>query len=861
MAKRFKGFTPEQTIALIKKMGYGGYVDSSNIQNFLSQNPDAANRINQYAESAQKMLSKNTVPTMKMAPGGAVSSFNDLTNDDLTNGPAILPIDQTPITLPIEPPPREEPKPVPVGIPVAPPPAPTVEDPTKIVKDIGITRPDIANAATNVLRSGEKPTSYTLQKNATGGFDMVFDTGVVVKTGFTKQADADWNANAIIRAANTYGTQTEAAKTSADLFKKYQEDVQAYQKQTRGQATTTTADLSGSIANLRSDINTSKVERDNYARELSALPENDPRRATLSTLIGNLDKDIATKQQSLSTLTAQQPTLADITAKQVTDPTLPTGATITPVTTATTPSQFISAGAGQVTGQMAVPTTLAGTTTVEQPDKVAAETVEAVKASPDVEKVVAATKAVTGEVSPEAQATAQTMDASKLAQLGMTAAQIDQAQTVKAPPPLEVQAGELISGPSVDMARVEELVSNVKAAEATPSEMATVQGQMAQLMTQFEGKEPPAWAAGAMRAATATLAARGLGASSLAGQAIVQAAMESALPIAMQDAQTRASFEAQNLSNRQQVAMFAAEQRAAFMGMEFTQDFQARVQNAARIADVANMNFNADVQIALENSRNAQTVDIANLNARNAKLLADMAAMTQVELTNLNNRQQVAVQNANAFLQMDMQNLSNEQQTVLFKSQARIQAMLTDTAAENAARQFNASSKMQTEQFNVNLASQISQFNASQKNAQDQFNAAQKNTVERFNAELNNQREQFNAANQLIIEQSNVQWRRELATAETEAVNRANELNANNLLNISKTAQDNLWQYHRDNMEWAWTSAENEKERASNLAIAVLNADTEKAIAEMKQDAQSSASFGALVAKVFTSNVIGNVLS
>ena len=47
-------------------------------------------------------------------------------------------------------------------------------------------------------------------------------------------------------------------------------------------------------------------------------------------------------------------------------------------------------------------------------------------------------------------------------------------------------------------------------------------------MQQFEGGNTPAWAAGSMRAATATLAARGLGASSLAGQAIVQAAMEAA---------------------------------------------------------------------------------------------------------------------------------------------------------------------------------------------------------------------------------------------------------------------------------------------------------------------------------------------
>jgi hypothetical protein len=55
----------------------------------------------------------------------------------------------------------------------------------------------------------------------------------------------------------------------------------------------------------------------------------------------------------------------------------------------------------------------------------------------------------------------------------------------------------------------------------------------------LKGGKTPAWAAGAMRAATAQMAARGLGASSMAGQAIVQAAMESALPIAMADAQTQ----------------------------------------------------------------------------------------------------------------------------------------------------------------------------------------------------------------------------------------------------------------------------------------------------------------------------------
>jgi uridylate kinase len=79
----------------------------------------------------------------------------------------------------------------------------------------------------------------------------------------------------------------------------------------------------------------------------------------------------------------------------------------------------------------------------------------------------------------------------------------------------------------------------------------------------------------------------------------------------------------------------------------------------------------------------------------------------------------------------------------------------------------------------------------------NQFNAGQTNTVERFNAELNNQRDQFNAQNQIVIAQSNAQWRRQIATADTAAVNRANELNANAILDISKTAYDNLWTFIR----------------------------------------------------------------
>jgi hypothetical protein len=410
----------------------------------------------------------------------------------------------------------------------------------------------------------------------------------------------------------------------------------------------------------------------------------------------------------------------------------------------------------------------------------------------------------------------------------------------------EIQDGELVE-PVANAEKASKFIEQIQAAEATPSEKATVQGQLASLTSNFDATNPPAWAAGALRGVQAMMAQRGMGASSIAGQAMVQAALESALPIASADAQTQASFEAQNLSNRQARAMLAAEQRATFMGMEFDQAFQARVINASKISDIANMNFTAEQQIALENSRAANTMNLANLSNRQAKVMAHASALANLDMANLSNQQQSAVMNAQNFMQRDMANLSNQQQTEIFTAQQRIQSIFTDQAAVNAAEQFNATSENQTKQFFAQLDTQISQFNAAQANAQEQFNAGEANAIEKFNTEVQNQRDQFNANNRLVIDQANAQWRRQIATADTAAINRANEINAQNLLGISNTAYNNLWQYYSDAMQYAWTSAENERDRTVKLAEAHLVADSSYDIQKLKNDHSSATSFGKLI--------------
>ena len=516
--------------------------------------------------------------------------------------------------------------------------------------------------------------------------------------------------------------------------------------------------------------------------------------------------------------------ISDMSYKSVSNP-KSMASTVTPAKMTEDPNQILDATKGQVgdvstqatatTSPTATVTTLPGALT---PETISAEGVAA-KTQDELDKVTAAK----GTVSDEATITAAKGDPNKMTALGTDdIAQIDDPTQIVPPPARKVEEGEMISGSAVDMAAVT-AATDIKAATADPSKKATVQGQLEGLMQDFEGGATPPWAAGAMRAATAAMAARGLGSSSMAGQAIIQAAMESAIPIAQQDASTVASFEAQNLSNRQQTALFAAQQRADFLKLDFTQDFQARVTNAAKVSDIANMNFTADQQIALENARLTQTTNLANMSAKNAKVMADAAAMSQMDLTNLSNEQQAAVQNAQNFLQVDMANLNNTQQTSMFKAQAIQQSLLTDVAAENAAKQFNATSKNQTNQFMASLNSQVSQFNTTQTNAMNQFNAGETNAISKFNSEMQNQRDQFNATNTLVVAQANAQWRQNISTLNTSAENEANMANAKFENGLTENAINQIWQRERDMMAYAFTAGESLAER--NLKIVVADKD------------------------------------
>ena len=576
-------------------------------------------------------------------------------------------------------------------------------------------------------------------------------------------------------------------------------------------------------------VATQKEAMNDLAKQLAGMDADDPGREALEESIkgqqvkltqANADYDLATKNYAL----LEKPTGTEVLTDLTKDP----EASVTKQVVATTSEEQRKKGlADKAEGQ-----TKADVAKVEQTEATIAKDVAlaeefetagmtAKQAAEEVTKVLDALTAATGKPSAEALAQAATMSTEELAQLGLTAEQIDRARRVENVDPLEVSEDMLVKGSAVDFDRVK-AETNFAAATGVPSSEATVQGQLTGLLEQFEAGETPAWAAGAMRTATATLAARGLGASSMAGQAIIQAAMESALPIAQADASTRAQFEAQNLSNKQQAAMFAAQQRASFLNLEFTQEFQAQVSNAAAISDVAKINFTAEQQVALENARMAQTVDIANLDAKNAKILADAAAMTNLDMANLSNEQQANVQRAAAFLQIDMANLDNEQQAAVIKAEGKAKVLTSDAAQENLARQTNATNENQVKMFFSQLQADIATHNNEQANSLAKFNAGEANIISKHNADAINRREEFNTTNALVIEQANALWEQTITTADNAAINAANRDAAAVANGLTETAYNSIIQMERDTLDYIWRSYESNEQRLNALVIAQL---------------------------------------
>jgi len=268
---------------------------------------------------------------------------------------------------------------------------------------------------------------------------------------------------------------------------------------------------------------------------------------------------------------------------------------------------------------------------------------------------------------------------------------------------------------------------------ATMDPQATTQYQMSQLMSSIQAGQPlPPWASPQVRKVSAIMQQRGLGSSSMAAAAMVQAVTESGIEIAKQDADKYATLQLANLNNRQ----------------------QAELQNAVAVANM----------------------DMANLNNRQTAAVQNAKTFLSIDTQNLTNRQAAETINYQSAVQMKLSDMAAENAALQFNAKS-----------SNEVDMFFAELGSQVESANMNRAASIDQFNVNQISAAEQFNASMEASRQQFNANMQSTIDQSNVAWRRNINTAN--------TSAQNAANQQNvqtllSLNQNSLNNLWQMYRD-----------------------------------------------------------------------
>ena len=372
-----------------------------------------------------------------------------------------------------------------------------------------------------------------------------------------------------------------------------------------------------------------------------------------------------------------------------------------------------------------------------------------------------------------------------------------------------------------------------KAITGTVSANSTVAGQLEKLMSSFDDGTP-AWAAGALRSVNATMLARGLGGSSMAAAAMVQAAMETTLPIAQADASIFQAMDMENVRNAQAVSLANAAAAQNFdlanlsnrqaanlqrslgntnLQMQNLSNTQEAVLASAQLkASLRGQELGVKENVAIANAaRYAQVNDINLTNAQQSSILRSSQSL-EVDMANLSNRQQTALSNLQVKAAMMGQDLTNEQQIAVLTTTQAFESKLAEATRKQQAFIQDASSIAAMEGQSLSNSQQTQLFNVG-------------NVVAERGINLNNEQQTtlFNSTNKMTMDVENLSNRQQavLAEAQIEAAMKGQELTndqQNRIIRTERIAEIANQQFSADTARVMRTS-----ELANSVDLSVLS--------------------------------------
>ena len=370
----------------------------------------------------------------------------------------------------------------------------------------------------------------------------------------------------------------------------------------------------------------------------------------------------------------------------------------------------------------------------------------------------------------------------------------------------EETTAAIAEDPATVEAQIDEQPVEVTAAIAALPVEALVSTQMSGLLAGMEDGETPLWAKPAIDAINQQLAARGMSVSTVGRDAMFNAIIQSALPMAqsnaqalqqraqqnlsnqqsanLQQAQSSMQLRMQNLSNRQTAASQTADMAQQIKIQQGTFNQQAAMTTSQQRQDVNVLNAQMGQQRAQQESSQRQQaaistlsvnaqMDLANLQAESTRAGKQLDADQQVRLTKYNAQVAKVMRQADLAQDMEKANLSGELQVEMQRI-SELNAAAKDTmTAEQTERLTNLQTLIDFRKTDANFAQQMDLANMSNEQQVELANLQERAATDSAN---------FTTDNQFRLSELNAKVQR--ATRQAELTARMKEVNLDSELKV-----------------------------------------------------------------------------
>jgi len=317
-------------------------------------------------------------------------------------------------------------------------------------------------------------------------------------------------------------------------------------------------------------------------------------------------------------------------------------------------------------------------------------------------------------------------------------------------------AAAIVENPASVEAKIDSQPVEVQAAVAALPTEALISSQMETLVGGLESGTIPAWAKPAVDAMNQNLADRGMEVSTVGRDALFNAIIQSALPLAQSNAQALQTRAAQNLSNQQQANL-----------TQSTQDMQRRMANLANQQTAASQTAQNAQQMSVLQSEFKQQAVLTSAQQEQQTLMANLQNQQQAATLNAQNEQAINAQNLSTATQVDLANLQIQDATARENMSAVQQERLAEyqTAAQFLSQNAAFANDMKKANLNTDQQMRLANLSAQNQAGSENLNASQQTELANLNKRMQMNIKNADLAQQMGLAQLNVDQQKAMQNA------------------------------------------------------------------------------------------------